>query len=60
MVKENKLVVESRTVLGSASARRLRRGGMIPGIINNNKGEATPIQLRGHEFEMQDLIALLA
>ena len=52
MVKENKLVVESRTAIGSASARRLRRDGKIPGIINNDKGQATPIQLRGHEFEM--------
>lgn len=52
MVKENKLVVETRTALGSASARRLRRDGKIPGIINNDKGEATAIQLLGHEFEM--------
>jgi large subunit ribosomal protein L25 len=52
MVKENKLVVESRTAIGSSSARRLRRDGKIPGIINNDKGQATPIQLKGHEFEM--------
>jgi large subunit ribosomal protein L25 len=52
MVKENKLVVETRTAIGSASARRLRRDGKIPGIINNDKGEAAAIQIQGHEFEM--------
>ena len=52
MVKENKLLVETRTAIGSASARRMRRDGKIPGIINNEKGETTVIQLKGHEFEM--------
>jgi len=30
----------------------MRRDGKIPGIINNEKGETTVIQLKGHEFEM--------
>jgi len=52
MVKENKLVVESRKAIGSAASRRLRRDGKLPGIINSDKGETAPIQLSRHEFEM--------
>lgn len=52
MAKENKLEVESRKKMGSASARRLRKSGALPGIINNEKGEAQPIQLKMHGFEM--------
>ena len=51
-MKESKLVAESRDVAGSAASRRLRRDGRVPGVINNEKGEAQWIRLNRHDFEL--------
>lgn len=50
--KENKLVAESRDVAGTAASRRLRRTGVVPGVVNNEKGEAQWVRLNRHDFEM--------
>jgi large subunit ribosomal protein L25 len=45
-----KLVVSERTVLGSAESRRLRRQGVIPGILY---GRATPIAISVGERDLR-------
>ncbi len=52
MIKETKLAVESRNCRGSSVSRRLRRAGLLPGVINNSKGESQLVQLGRHDFEM--------
>jgi len=47
-----KLVVEAREKSGTTEVRRLRRDGMIPGIVYNEKGESRPVQLDRHDFDM--------
>ena len=51
MAKEGVLKTESRTLSGSASARRMRRDGWLPGVINVDKGAARMVQLNRHDFE---------
>ena len=51
MVKEIKMTGQRRTVSGTSTARRLRRQGLLPGVVNNEKGEAASIQFNAHEFE---------
>jgi len=53
MVKESMLVAESRTESGSGAARRLRKQGWLPGIINNDKGEARMIRVNLHDLEQR-------
>jgi large subunit ribosomal protein L25 len=50
--KENKLIAESREVTGSANARRLRRAGRLPGVINLDGGASRLVQMDRHKFEM--------
>lgn len=50
--RENKLAAESRDTTGSSAARRLRREGLVPGVVNNDKGESRRIRLNRHDFEM--------
>jgi large subunit ribosomal protein L25 len=45
-----KLVVSERTILGSAESRRLRRQGVIPGILY---GRATPIAISVGERDLR-------
>jgi large subunit ribosomal protein L25 len=47
-----KLVGEERTEKGTGKVRRLRRGGMMPGVVYNENGESAAVQLNRHEFEM--------
>ena len=47
-----KLIVKSRDEKGSANARRMRRAGMIPGVIYSNGNEAREVSLSQHEFKM--------
>jgi large subunit ribosomal protein L25 len=47
-----KLIVSSRDEKGSANARRMRRAGLIPGVIYSNGGEAREVSLPQHEFKM--------
>jgi len=46
-----KLIVTSRELKGSPNARRMRRDGMIPGVIYSDGDEARSISLPKHEFE---------
>lgn len=52
MGKEAKLVAEERTTSGSGEARRLRREGWVPAIINDGKGGTRMIRLNRHDFEL--------
>ncbi|HNX52607.1 MAG TPA: 50S ribosomal protein L25 [Pontiellaceae bacterium] len=46
-----KITVKSRDVKGSASARRLRRDGWVPGVIYSEGGVARMVSIPKHEFE---------
>ncbi len=46
-----KLIVTSRELKGSPNARRMRRDGLIPGVIYSDGGEARAISLPKHDFE---------
>lgn len=47
-----KLIVTSRDQKGSANARRMRRAGLIPGVIYSDGGSAREVSLPQHEFKM--------
>lgn len=51
MAEEAKLEVTTRSVAGSADARRLRRDGVLPGVVSRD-GESQPVQLERHGFEL--------
>ncbi len=46
-----KIIIKSRDVKGSASARRLRRDGLVPGVVYSEGGAARAVSLPKHEFE---------
>ena len=46
------LTAQVRSEQGSKAAGRLRRAGMIPGIIKRMNGDATLIQLDAHDYDM--------
>jgi large subunit ribosomal protein L25 len=46
-----KLIVTSRDKKGSANVRRMRRAGLIPGVVYGDGGEARQVSLPQHEFE---------
>jgi large subunit ribosomal protein L25 len=48
---DEKLIVTSRELKGSANSRRLRAEGLIPGVIYKEGAEARPVSLPKHEFE---------
>lgn len=52
MTKETVLIAETRKESGSLGARRLRRGGWLPGVVNNDKGKSHMIRMSKHDFEM--------
>jgi large subunit ribosomal protein L25 len=52
MDKDTKLVAQARGVSGSAAARRLRREGWLPGILNSGDGASHAVQLNRHDFEL--------
>lgn len=52
MAEESKLIATTRELTGSASMRRLRRAGVLPGVVYDEKGKARSIQLDGHGFGM--------
>ncbi|MBC8206313.1 MAG: 50S ribosomal protein L25 [Kiritimatiellales bacterium] len=47
-----KLIVTSRDKKGSANVRRMRRAGLIPGVIYGEGGEAREVSLPQHEFKL--------
>ena len=52
MATDSKIAAETRADTGSTSARRLRREGWIPAIINNDKCESKLIRINQHAFKM--------
>ncbi len=46
-----KLIVDSRELKGSANVRRMRREGLIPGVIYGEGGPAREVSLPQHEFQ---------
>jgi len=50
MPKELRVEAGVRAKAGTGEARRLRRKGMIPAVVYNEKAEARPIQLNAHDF----------
>jgi large subunit ribosomal protein L25 len=52
MQKESKLIAEPRERTGSAEARRVRRVGKLPGVVNDDKGGSMLIMLDRHGFEL--------
>lgn len=46
-----KLIVTSRDEKGTANVRRLRRTGLIPGVIYGDGGKAREVSLPQHEFK---------
>ncbi len=49
---ESFIEATGRKISGSAGARRLRRSGKLPGIVNTEKGESRLIQMDKHGFIM--------
>jgi len=47
-----KLIVTSRDEKGSSNARRMRRAGLIPGVIYSNGSKAREVSLPQHEFKL--------
>ncbi len=47
-----KLIVKSRDEKGSANVRRMRRAGLIPGVIYGDGGKAREVTLPQHEFKL--------
>lgn len=52
MAIQSKIVAESRNAKGSTAARRMRREGMLPGVLNNEKRESVLLSLNEHDFAM--------
>lgn len=51
MSEESKVVAYVRSESGSASSRRLRRDGWVPGVMNTEEGESRLVRLSLHDFE---------
>ncbi|MFA5042716.1 MAG: 50S ribosomal protein L25 [Kiritimatiellia bacterium] len=47
-----KLAASKRDVCGSHRVNRLRKTGVLPGIVYDTKGQSQPIQIKRHEFEL--------
>ena len=52
MVQEIKVVAQKRQPNGSVAARRVRKQGMLPGVVYDEKGQAQALQIPQHEFNM--------
>ena len=50
-MKSSGLTAERRTVTGSAASQRLRRQGIIPGVLYGHKEETIPLALKEAEIE---------
>jgi large subunit ribosomal protein L25 len=50
-MEDTKLIAKKRDLQGSANSRRLRKTGILPGVVYGAGKEATPIQLDMHGFE---------
>ena len=52
MAENLKLGAQQREETGSGAAARMRRGGVLPGIVNGVDGKSIPIKLDMHELEL--------
>lgn len=52
MSEESKVVAYERKESGSAAARRLRRDGWLPAVMNMESGESRPLRISRHDFEV--------
>jgi len=52
MAEGTTLAAEKREVSGSSAARRLRREGLLPCVLNTDKGESRLLQVARHGFEL--------
>ena len=52
MAKDTKITAQKRSVSGSSVVNRLRKEGLLPGVMNNDKGESRLIQMNRHDFDM--------
>lgn len=50
-MEETKLIAKKRDLEGSANARRIRREGMLPGVVYGGEKEPASILLNTHDFE---------
>ena len=50
MAEEAKLDVTTRDISGSAGVRRLRRDGVLPGVVSCDGAESRSVQLNRHDF----------
>jgi large subunit ribosomal protein L25 len=48
---DKKIILKPRELKGSSNARRMRRDGLVPGVIYSKGGEARHVSIPGHEFE---------
>ena len=53
METEDILLAQERKAEGSNAARRMRHKGILPGIVNNERGDSQPVQLNLHDFEQR-------
>ena len=49
---ESVIAATGRQISGSAGARRLRRSGQLPGVVNTENGQSHLIQMDKHGFQM--------
>ncbi len=47
-----KLAASARTIIGSHRVRRLRQQGWLPCIVYDTRGQARPLQVNRHGFEL--------
>jgi large subunit ribosomal protein L25 len=50
-MEDTKLIASKRALQGSANAARLRKSGILPGVIYGEGKEATSIELNMHDFD---------
>ncbi len=52
MADDISVVAQTRTEVGSAESRRLRRAGWLPGVVNRANGESQLVKMETHAFDM--------
>jgi large subunit ribosomal protein L25 len=52
MAEKIALMAQTRGVSGSSAARKVRRTGMIPAILYNDRCETRSLQLNAHDFQL--------
>jgi large subunit ribosomal protein L25 len=52
MTKDAVIEAQTREETGTGAARRLRRAGVLPGVLGKRDGASVPIVLNHHDFDM--------